>query len=205
VHDDHVLPALLAIKRAPLAQVTGYGAYEGRACYVAVAGPSEQLRAVSPSRDDRRAGRPVRPRRSGHRRSQPPRRRRSRQYTLHVWQHGNCAAPPLPRDEHVRRVGLRRWGREVGYHRRSLVETAVWRLVRPFGPGLAAQSLAAETTVARLPMTALNRVTQLDMLESFPVPAWRAGAGPPAGARELRNRATASPTDPGLRCHIEAT
>ena len=174
VHDGQVLPALLAAEPAPLAQVTGDGAYEGRACYAAVAARPEQPRAVFPPRRERRPGRPVRRRRSGYRMSHPPRRRQNRKYTLHIWQHGNCAAPPLQRDEHVRRirrVGRRRWKQEVGYHRRSLVETAVWRLVRLFGAGIAARSLAAQTTVARLRVAALNRVTQLGLPDSYRVPA----------------------------------
>ena len=174
VHDGQVLPELLAAEPAPLAQVTGDGAYEGRACYAAVAARPEQPRAVFPPRRERRPGRPVRPRRNGYRRSHPPRRRRYRKYTLHIWQHGNCAMPPLARDEHVRRirrVGRRRWKQEVGYHQRSLIETAVWRLVRLFGPGIAARCLAAQTTVARLRVAALNRLTQLGLPDSYRVPA----------------------------------
>src|SRR5262249_17252447 len=53
-----------------------------------------------------------------------------------IWQHGNSAAPPLVRDENlrrIRRVGRRRWKREAGYHKRSLAETAVFRFKGLFG------------------------------------------------------------------------
>jgi hypothetical protein len=128
--------------------------------------------------------------------SHPPRRRRNRKYGLHVWQHGNCQAPPLQRDEHVRRVrrvGRRRWKREVGYHRRSLAETAVSRLVRLFGAGVAAQTLAAQTTIARLRAAALNRMTQLGMPASHAVAPSRAPAQPHLAPGELRNRAAKTP------------
>ena len=164
--DSRQLPALLADEPAPLAQVTADGAYDSQRCYAAVAARPEQPRAVFPPRRERRAGRPVRPRRNGYARSTPPRAYRTRQYTLHVWQHGNCHAPPLARDEHVRairRMGRRAWKRAVGYHRRSLVETAVWRLKQLFGPGVAARSLAAQTTIVRLRVAALNRMTALGM------------------------------------------
>jgi Transposase DDE domain len=168
VTDGTYFPTLLAQEPAPLVQVTGDGAYESRACYAAVAARPEQPRAVFPPRRERRAGRPPRPRRGG----QPVHQRQNRQYVLHVWQHGNCAAPPLPRDAHVRRIrriGRRRWKQEVGYHRRSLAETAVFRLKQVFGPGVPAQSLAAQTTTVRLRAAALNRMSALGMPESYAV------------------------------------
>jgi hypothetical protein len=97
------------------------------------------------------------------------RRGRSCRYTAHVWQHGNCAAPPLDRDEHVRairRVGRRQWKRDVGYHRRSLVETAVFRTKQLFGAHLSARTLAGQTTEVRIRAAALNRMTHLGMPDS---------------------------------------
>jgi len=167
VADATYFPTLLAGEAAPLAQVTGDGAYEGRRCYAAVAARPEHPRAVFPPRRERRAGRPPRPRRD-----RATTRGTYRGYRLHVWQHGNCAAPPLDRDQHVRRirrVGRRAWKREVGYHRRSLVETAVFRLKTLFGPSVPARSLAAQTTTLRLRAAALNRMTALGMPDSYPV------------------------------------
>lgn len=169
--DGRHLPVLLAQEPAPLAQVTGDGAYEGRACYAAVAARPEHPRAVFPPRRERRRGRRPRPTKS---RPRPATWRRDRGYALHVWQHGNSAAPPLDRDEHVRRirrVGRRRWKREVGYHRRSLVETAISRDKRLFGPGLTARDPAGQRTTVRLRYAALNRMTRLGMPDSYPVDA----------------------------------
>jgi hypothetical protein len=64
----------------------------------------------------------------------PPRR------NARIWQHGNSAKPPVVRDQHlrhIRRIGRRRWKEETGYHRRSLVETAVFR----FNPGTGVKTL----------------------------------------------------------------
>ena len=169
--DGRQLPALLAQEPAALAQVTGDGAYEGRACYAAVAARPERPRAVFPPRRERRRGRRPRPTKS---RPRPAAWRRDRGYALHVWQHGNCHAPPLDRDQHVRRirrVGRRRWKREVGYHRRSLAETAISRDKRLFGPGLAVRDPAGQRAAVRLRYAALNRMTALGMPDSYPADA----------------------------------
>jgi hypothetical protein len=171
VGDSVHFPTLLAQERAPLAQVTGDGAYEGRRCYAAVAARREHPRAVFPPRRERRRGRPPRPDR-GHPRGAT--RRQNRGYSLHVWQHGNCAAPPLDRDVHVRRlrrVGRRRWQQEVGYHRRSLVETAISRDKRLFGAGLAVRDPVGQRTTMRLRYALLNRMAQLGLPDSYAVAA----------------------------------
>jgi len=167
VGDGATLPPLLAEVTAPLAQVTGDGAYATRVAYGAVAARPERPRAVFPPRRERRAGRPPRPD-PGHPRA--PDHRQNRGYTNHIWQHGNCAAPPLDRDAHVRairRVGRAQWKRDVGYHRRSLVETAVFRTKQLFGAHLAARTLAGQTTEMRLRGAALNRMTHLGMPDSY--------------------------------------
>lgn len=174
--DGELLPDLLAQEAAPLAQVTGDGAYAGRACYAAVAARPERPggrppRAVFPPPRERRAGRPPRPDRGHPRR---PGQRQNRGYRLRIWQHGNRHAPPLDRDAHVRRlrrVGRRRWKREVGYHARSLAETAVWRLKAAFGDRLSARRFATQATEVFVRGAALNRMLALGMPDSVPVPA----------------------------------
>ena len=171
VADGPYFPTLLAQEPAPLAQVTGDGAYEGRGCYAAVAARPEHPRAVFPPRRERKRGRPPRPQKY---RPRPATQRRNRGYSLHVWQHGNCQAPPLDRDQHVRRIrqiGRRRWKREVGYHQRSLAETAISRDKRLFGPGIAVRDPAGQRTTMRLRYAALNRMTRLGMPDSYRVDA----------------------------------
>lgn len=83
-----------------------------------------------------------------------------------IRQHGNCAAPRLPRDEAVRgirRHGRQGWKRASGYHRRSLVETSMSRLKQAFGPRLKNKAFENQQTEARLRCKLLNRFTQLGM------------------------------------------
>jgi hypothetical protein len=56
----------------------------------------------------------------------PPRR------NAKIWQHGNSGKHPLSRDaavREIRRRGRRQWKERIGYHRRSLSETAMYRMV----------------------------------------------------------------------------
>lgn len=53
-----------------------------------------------------------------------------------IKQHGNCKAKPLARDEAIRHIcckGRSGWKEEVGYHRRSLIETCKSRMEQAFG------------------------------------------------------------------------
>jgi len=89
-----------------------------------------------------------------------------------IWQHGNSSKPPLPRDQNlrrIRRVGRPRWKEEVGYHRRSLAETAVFRFKTIFGNTLRSRTLARQGVEVRIKCAALNRMTQLGMPDSYPV------------------------------------
>jgi len=87
-----------------------------------------------------------------------------------IRQHGNCAAPPLPRDQVLRAIrqgGLRRWKEQSGYSRRSLAETAMMRQKVLFGASLSSRSLARQSVECRLRCVLLNRFTALGMPESY--------------------------------------
>jgi len=89
-----------------------------------------------------------------------------------IWQHGNCQKEALPRDQNLRRirqVGRKQWKIETAYHRRSLAETAIFRLKTILGNTLRTHSLPRQTTEARLRAAALNRMTQLGMPDSYRV------------------------------------
>ncbi len=89
-----------------------------------------------------------------------------------IWQHGNCAAPPLARDQNLRRirkVGRQKWKQESGYHRRSLAETAMFRFKTIFGSQLQARKLPQQETEAKVKCAALNRMTHLGMPDSYRV------------------------------------
>jgi hypothetical protein len=64
-------------------------------------------------------------------------------------------------------AGRAKWERESGYHRRSLAETAVFRLKAIFGPALRARGEAAQDTETMLRIDALNRMTALGMPQSY--------------------------------------
>jgi hypothetical protein len=96
----------------------------------------------------------------------PPRR------GARIWQHGNSSAPPLERDEHLRRimqVGRKRWRLESGYSRRSIAETAISRFKRFFGDRLHARDFENQAAEAFLCVRALNIITALGMPDSYAV------------------------------------
>jgi len=82
--------------------------------------------------------------------------------------HGTGSA----RDQTVHRVaeiGRSAWKEESGYHRRSLAETAMFRMKTIFGRQLAAHTLARQQTEAAIRCRALNRMTSLGMPDAYPV------------------------------------
>lgn len=88
------------------------------------------------------------------------------QHNAKIKQHGNAAAEPLPRDEAIR--GMRRrgragWKRDIGYHRRSLGETAMYRLKTCFGNVLKNRTLPNQKAEARIRCKILNRFTRLGL------------------------------------------
>jgi hypothetical protein len=88
------------------------------------------------------------------------------QHNAKIKQHGNAAAERLPRDEAIR--GMRRhgragWKREIGYHRRSLGETAMYRMKTCFGNVLKNRKLPTQKTEARLRCKILNKFTRLGL------------------------------------------
>ena len=88
----------------------------------------------------------------------PPRR------NAKIKQHGNSSQPPLERDEairEIRRVGRKRWKKDVGYHRRSLAETAMYRMKCCFGGNVKNRILENQQAEARLRCKILNRFTHL--------------------------------------------
>jgi len=88
--------------------------------------------------------------------------------------HGNCKGKKGRRDKIVRRirkVGRKRWKEESGYHRRSLSETAMFRIKTIFGDHLSARKLENQRVEAALRCRALNRMTNQGMPDSYKVAA----------------------------------
>jgi hypothetical protein len=83
-----------------------------------------------------------------------------------IKQHGNSNEAPLVRDEAIRgirRLGRKAWKKENGYHRRSLAETAVYRIKTIFGGLLKNRLLPNQQTEARLRCKILNKINLLGL------------------------------------------
>jgi hypothetical protein len=143
VTDDDVVSDLVEQVARPIKQVSADGAYDKRKCYEALEATGAKV-TIPPRRDAK------------------------------IWQHGNSGGEPWQRDENlraIRRWGRQRWKREAGYHRRSLAETAIFRLKTIFGATLRSRNFAQQATELFLRAMALTRMTQLGMPESYPLAA----------------------------------
>jgi hypothetical protein len=137
--DSQLLPDLLEQVEEELAQVSGDGGYDRRTCYEAI--------------------------RARHARATIPPQRNAK-----IWQHGNTKAERLARDQNLRRirqVGRAVWKRESGYHRRSLAETAMFRLKTIFSERVTARGFAGQAAQLLVRCAALNRMTQLGRPDSY--------------------------------------
>ena len=135
VTDEEMVPPLLEQVDNPLGSLTGDGAYDRRTVYAEL---------------DRRDARAI----------IPPRR------DAVIWRHGNSAGPRLARDENLRRirqVGRAAWKDESGYHRRSLGETAMFRIKTIFGDGVSSRRPAQQATEVGIRCRALNLMTHQGM------------------------------------------
>jgi IS5 family transposase len=141
--DSQLLPELLEQVEGEISQVSADGAYDSRHCYDAI-------------------------RQRGARAAIPPQRR------ARIWQHGNTKRERHSRDENlraIRRGGRAGWKRESGYHRRSLAETAVFRVKMLFGERVGARSFEGQAAQLLVRCAALNRMTHLGMPDSYAVAA----------------------------------
>lgn len=139
--DSQLLPDLLAQVEEEIGQVSGDGAYDRRTCYAALR--ARQARATIPP-----------------------------QRNAKIWQHGNTKAERLARDENLRRIrqiGRAAWKRESGYHRRSLAETAMFRLKTIFSDRVTARGFTGQAAQVLVRCAALNRMTQLGKPDSYRV------------------------------------
>lgn len=69
----------------------------------------------------------------------------------------------------MRKVGLEKWKRRSGYHKRSLVETAFHRLKKVFSDRLRSKRTDNQDSEMMIRCAALNRMTRLGMPESYAV------------------------------------
>ncbi len=138
VTDEEAVPALLDQVEGPISGAGADGAYDRRTVYEAL--ERRGARAVIPPRRDAR-----------------------------IRRHGNSSGPRLARDENlrrIRRVGRKAWKEESGYHRRSLGETAMFRLKTLFGPGVVSRGNGQRATEVGVRCRAMNIMTHQGMPRS---------------------------------------
>jgi len=138
VHDSEMLPEMLSGMEGAVEAVIGDGGYDTREDYDAIAGTGAD--AVIPPRKGAK-----------------------------IWRHGNRKDPPHVRDEilrYIRKHGRKKWKEDSGYHRRSLAETAFFRIKTIFGDRLRSRDCDNQVTEAFLRLSALSRMTAVGMPES---------------------------------------
>jgi hypothetical protein len=90
------------------------------------------------------------------------------QRNARIKRHGNSGGRPLSRDVAIRAIrhgGRRRWKESVGYHRRSLSETAMYRMKCCFGDHLKNREIGNQRTETRLRSKILHKFTRLGLPE----------------------------------------
>ena len=141
VADSQVLEEMLEQVEEEIEQVSGDGSYDKRNCYEAIRKRKAKA-AIPPQRNAK------------------------------IWQHGNRKEERLIRDENLRRirqVGRKKWKQEIGYHRRSLAETQMFRVKTIFGDRVSARQFAGQATQVLVRCAALNTMTHLGMPDSYTV------------------------------------
>ena len=141
VHDSQPLPALLNQIPDPIAQVSGDGAYDTRACYEAVL-----QRGAMPTFVPRRTAQPCPTK-------DPAGWRAARNRIL----------------QQIAAHGRSTWQVLSGYTRQSIAENTMFRFKRLFGGRLWARGLATQRVEAVVKCAVLNRITHLGMPQTVRV------------------------------------
>lgn len=135
VTDAAAVPDLLEQEVGPVEGAEADGAYDRREVYEAL--ERRGAKAIIPPRRDAK-----------------------------IIRHGNASGPRLARDENlrqIRKIGRAAWKRESGYHRRSLGETAMFRIKTIFGSGVASRSPERQAKEVGIRCRALNIMTHQGM------------------------------------------
>jgi len=89
-----------------------------------------------------------------------------------IWYHGNLTDKPHPRDENLRQIrktSRKKWKELVGYHIRSLSETAMFRFKTIFGDTLNSRKFINQQNEFLIAISAMNKMTRLGMPDSYVV------------------------------------
>lgn len=89
-----------------------------------------------------------------------------------IWQHGNCKAPPHPRDEnlrYIRKKSVSRWKKDSDYHRRSISETGMFRFKTTFGSQAFSHTFDNQVAEVKVKAKILNKMIHLAKPDSYAV------------------------------------
>lgn len=89
-----------------------------------------------------------------------------------IWLHGNRKGDPHPRDENLRAIrhtSRHKWKQATGYHKRSLIETTMYRTKTIFGDKINSRNPNNQKTEVLLILKALNLMTYNGMPDSYAV------------------------------------
>lgn len=139
VQDSAVLPALLNDIKTEVGRITADGAYDTFPCYEMAL--KRGAKALFPPRRDARLS------------SQTPYHKKAASDEA-IAQRDNTI-------KHINEVGRQRWKEAVGYHKRSLVETTMYRLKALMGERLRAKTQANQHLELMLRACALNKMIAL--------------------------------------------
>lgn len=87
-----------------------------------------------------------------------------------IIKHGNTKDNPHPRDENLRQIRKstrKKWKENVGYHIRSLSETAMFRFKTIFGDRLNSRNFNRQKTEVLISILTLNKMTSFGMPDSY--------------------------------------
>lgn len=143
IADSEVADQLLSQEKAPIDTVIGDGGYDYKNVYAGCQKRKVKQVIIPPQKNAK------------------------------IIQHGNFKSlPPHPRDENlrlIRKSTRKKWKVAIGYHARSLIETAMFRIKTIFGDKLNARNFKNQITESMISLSILNTMTKLGMPDSYAV------------------------------------
>lgn len=91
-----------------------------------------------------------------------------------IKKHGNSGGRELARDRAIRairKLGRKRWKKQVGYHRRNIAECTMFRLKSQFGEKLSGRDIEQQKVEVNIRCYALNKMASIGMPVSIKVRA----------------------------------
>jgi hypothetical protein len=147
--DARQLKPLLAQIKTPVARCYADGAYDRWHAHRLLAYPSagqpSSIEAIIPPRDSAQI-------------------KKSKRRYRHIEARNQ-------RVQQMKKIGRKKWKQQSGYHRRSLVETAMARFKRIIGPQLQAREWNRQKVEVQIGCAILNRMTHLGMPQSYKIEA----------------------------------